>query len=176
MNYFGIFEITEQFELDEKILQDKYIQLQKKYHPDMAKNEEEKNKFIVIAADLNQAYATLKNPYKRASYILKLQNIDIEKEGRDAYKLPPELLSSILEKREELEEIEGYDNILAFKKAASKERERIIGELTGCFRIICHPASRLSSSPVRDDILLTILLKYQDNLIEAINQKLEKCF
>ena len=100
MNYFDIFEINMQFELDEKILQDKYIQLQKKYHPDRAKNEEEKNKFIVMSADINQAYATLKNPYKRAAYILKLQNVDIEKEGRDAYKLPPELLSSILAKRD----------------------------------------------------------------------------
>ncbi|WP_343189943.1 Fe-S protein assembly co-chaperone HscB [Buchnera aphidicola] len=80
MNYFKIFNIKENFKIDYKKLSRNFYKLQKKFHPDMnIKNikygKTEKNKSV----EINNGYKILKNPIKRAEYIIKINNLKIFK-------------------------------------------------------------------------------------------------
>lgn len=78
MNYFQIFTFEQQFELDVNKLTELYQTLQKKVHPDKFAHASHQEQMIAVKRStlINDAYQTLKNPLKRAQYLLELRNID----------------------------------------------------------------------------------------------------
>lgn len=79
MDYFDIFGIKKCFSIDRKDLDIKYLEIQKKHHPDNFADISEKIKNSDISSRANTAYATLIDETKRIDYLLKLENIDLEK-------------------------------------------------------------------------------------------------
>lgn len=73
-NYFELFEINPSFELDPTQLHSRQQQLQSGCHPDRFVNagEHEKRLSVQMAAWVNQAYETLRDPVKRAVYLLEI--------------------------------------------------------------------------------------------------------
>ena len=54
---------------------------------------------------LNEAYKTLKDPVRRAFYLLKLHGVDLDREDAGAQKdMPLEFLEEVMELREALDE------------------------------------------------------------------------
>ena len=82
-DFFELLQIPRLFEVDSKLLNDNYFRLQREYHPDKTHDNGAKS------ALLNDAYKTLKNPLKRAEYMV----------GKDL-KACPALLLEIMEYRE----------------------------------------------------------------------------
>lgn len=109
MNYFQLFEIPEQIIIDQALLQKKYYELSKKFHPDFYTNAtiEEQNEALENSSFLNTAYQTLKNVYKTIEYILKLNNILQEDEKQS---LSPDFLMDMMEVNEELAEAKITEN------------------------------------------------------------------
>jgi len=70
------------FILDEKLLDNVYKDLQKKFHPDKyaTKSYEEKHISSINSSLVNEAYQVMKSPIERARYILNLNNIKILEE------------------------------------------------------------------------------------------------
>ncbi len=165
MNYFEIFGIEEKFEIDIEMLHARYIELQKKYHPDIVKDDKEKLSNAQFVANLNSGYGILKDDYLRAAYYLKLRNIDILKEEQLEIKISHEMLCDILNKREKLEEIKSEEIFLKFKAQEMAKRQENLLLMVKFF----------DNNEIEKAALYTILLKYQDNLIHAINQKIEEC-
>jgi molecular chaperone HscB len=79
MNYFDIFGIKKGFSIDRQNLESKYLELQKKHHPDNFIDFAEKIKNADFSSHTNIAYTTLIDETKRVEYLLKLENIDLEK-------------------------------------------------------------------------------------------------
>lgn len=82
MNYFEIFNLPVSYQLDSDALAPTYRQLQRQFHPDNFATASESDKLQAVqrAADINDAYRTLKDPVLRAQHLLKIQfNIDIRK-------------------------------------------------------------------------------------------------
>jgi molecular chaperone HscB len=75
-NYFETFLLPVQFAIDLDALEQKYFALQKQFHPDSAGVAEIENSILV-----NEAYAVLQNPLRRAAHILQLNGIDVEKDS-----------------------------------------------------------------------------------------------
>ena len=103
-NYFEVFGLTVTFDIDPKILADRYLALQKQVHPDhfAGGTEQEKRLSMQWATRVNTAHTTLRDPLQRAGYLLELRGITLA--GNPV--LAPEFLLEQIELREQLEDIE----------------------------------------------------------------------
>lgn len=104
-SYFDYFSIPQLFDVDLAVLEKAYFSAQRQYHPDrfVGKPTEERTQALQKSMDINKAYEILKNPLKRAQYLLHLQGIEVGGE-HDSIKPAQELLVEIMGLREQLEE------------------------------------------------------------------------
>ncbi|MFT6106486.1 MAG: molecular chaperone HscB [Rickettsiales bacterium] len=114
LNHFEKFDFSVNFQINDEDLEDKYLELQKKFHPDTASDQTEAQINSIL---INQAYEILKKPVKRAIYLLQLQGIDIDCD--DCLVKPShENLIFVMEIREEI--MENPDNQNQIKKEIKK--------------------------------------------------------
>ncbi|MCT7655848.1 co-chaperone HscB [Oceanimonas sp. NS1] len=121
MNYFELFGLPEQFQLDGQALAAAYRQLQSQFHPDKfaSRPERERLQAVQQAARINDAFSTLKNPLGRAEYLLSLQGVDIR--GEQQTLKDPMFLMQQMEWREQLEEISAAGDVFAAIMAFERE-------------------------------------------------------
>jgi molecular chaperone HscB len=79
-NYFELFAIPVQFALDISSIAERYRELQRATHPDQfaLATEQERNRAVGQAAQVNDAYQTLRSPLKRAQYLLELNGVPLD--------------------------------------------------------------------------------------------------
>ena len=92
------------YQVDTDLLADRYRELQLSVHPDKFADasDQEKRLSVQWATQVNAAYITLKEPLKRAIYMLEMSNTNIEHNPT----LDPMFLMEQIELREALEDIE----------------------------------------------------------------------
>jgi len=102
-NFFELFDLAVGYHLDPHLLSDRYHALQKEVHPDRFAHasEREQLRAVQYTAHINEALTTLKDPLKRAQYLLKLRGRELCSElgGR----IDPLFLMQQMELRERLE-------------------------------------------------------------------------
>lgn len=105
MNYFELFGLPSQFQLDGSLLSSQFRELQKQFHPDNFATASERDRLMAVqkAAEINDAYQMLKNPITRAEYLLAENGIEIR--GEQQTMQDPMFLMEQMELREELEDI-----------------------------------------------------------------------
>lgn len=105
MNHFKLLGLPNQFELDGGLLSAQFLELQKRFHPDNFATSSERDRLLSVqkAAQINDAYQTLKNPVTRAEYILSEQGHDIR--GEQTTMQDPMFLMQQMELREDLEDL-----------------------------------------------------------------------
>ncbi|KAK3227053.1 hypothetical protein Dsin_006915 [Dipteronia sinensis] len=103
LDYFQIYGLDKNYEIEDENLERKYKDWQKKLHPDLvhSKSQREREYAAEQSARVIEAYRTLTNPLSRAIYILKLEGIDVNEEETVS---DPELLTEIMEIREAVED------------------------------------------------------------------------
>lgn len=78
-NWFEWFELEPAFQLDIASLRGKYLELQRQLHPDQAQSRGESTSAAVRAnSQLNDAWDTLRDPVRRAIYLLQLAGQDYD--------------------------------------------------------------------------------------------------
>ena len=104
-NYFQLFEIEQSVFIAFNILEEKYLELQKEFHPDKYVNasEQEKRLSIQITSYINEAYNTLKNDYLKSVYLLKIEGYEFEDQNNTIS--DTEFLMHQMELREESEKL-----------------------------------------------------------------------
>ena len=102
-NHFELFGLIPGFALDSGALEGAYRALQAEVHPDRFAHsgDAERRASMQWATRVNEAYVTLREPLKRARYLLELEGVAVEPE-RGA-PLPPAFLTQQMELRETLE-------------------------------------------------------------------------
>ncbi|HUS01372.1 MAG TPA: Fe-S protein assembly co-chaperone HscB [Chitinophagaceae bacterium] len=105
MNYFELYEMPLILQIDKKYLQEKYFELQKKYHPDFFSNESEAEQADMLekSSMINKAYKTFQNDDETIKYVLLLKELMEEEEK---YQLPPEFLIEMMELNEALTDVD----------------------------------------------------------------------
>lgn len=105
MNYFELFEIPVQLQVDKNSLAGRFFELSRKYHPDYFVNKDSKEQLDSLdkSAMLNKAYKTFQNPDEIIKYVLQLKGL-LEEEEK--YELPADFLMEVLEINEQLMDAE----------------------------------------------------------------------
>jgi molecular chaperone HscB len=82
VNYFEIFGLDISFTLDLKKLSERFQAIQKSVHPDRFTHASSQDQMLAVkkSTAVNDAYETLKNPIKRAEYILSLRGVELPSE------------------------------------------------------------------------------------------------
>ena len=104
-DYFALFGMPRKLWIEMNGLEQKYLQLSWKLHPDNFVNatEEERELSLRRSSELNDAYRTLQDPVARVEYLLGRENM--RKEGEHKQQAPPELLEEVFELNESLDEL-----------------------------------------------------------------------
>ncbi|EAR56966.1 co-chaperone HscB [Photobacterium sp. SKA34] len=105
MNHFELFGLPFQFELDGGLLSSQFRELQRRFHPDNYATASERDRLLSVqkAAQINDAFQTLKNPVSRAEYMLAERDEDIRGEQKTLQDMA--FLMQQMELRETLEAI-----------------------------------------------------------------------
>ena len=116
--HFALFDLQPAFAIDLDQLAVRYRELARETHPDRFADASprEQRQALERAAQLNDAYQTLKSPSRRAYYLLGLRG---EQPPLEATVQDPEFLMQQMMLREELEELQDsadLDGVAAFKR------------------------------------------------------------
>src|SRR6516165_7407983 len=137
-DYFAMFEIPRKLWIEMGALENKFLQLSWKLHPDNYVNAalEEREISLKRSSELNDAYRTLREPVARVEYLLAIEGT--RKEGQTKQQAPPELLEEVFELNESLDElretkVSGGDtaNLKHRLEAAEKNFQRKLTEVDG---------------------------------------------
>jgi molecular chaperone HscB len=105
VDYFAIFGLPRMLWIEMSALEQKFLQMSWKLHPDNFVNapEEERDLSLKRSSELNDAYRTLRDPVGRVEYLLGIEGA--RKEGEHKQQAPPELLEEVFELNESLDEL-----------------------------------------------------------------------
>lgn len=121
MNYFQLFNLSVQFQVDLTRLGQTYQTLQQLTHPDKFATGSERDKLLAVQknAQVNDAYQVLKSPLSRAEYILELRGLELKHEHQTMQ--DPTFLMQQMEWREQLEYIDSLTGSLDDLEALDAE-------------------------------------------------------
>lgn len=99
-SYFQLFELAQTFHLDASALEQRYRALQMTVHPDKSAHLSDAEQRVAMqqATWVNEAYQTLRNPLRRARYVLQLHGVDTQEETNTA--MPVDFLLAQMDRRE----------------------------------------------------------------------------
>ena len=103
MDYFACLGLSRMLNIDTEQLEAKFYELSRSFHPDFYQRKTQTEQAISLknSALLNTAYRTLKDPIRRAEYLLQLE----AGSAKDIRTSPPaDLFEEILSLQEDLEE------------------------------------------------------------------------
>jgi len=137
-DYYDFFGLDRKLNVDEADLQKRFYDLSRQWHPDRfgRKSASEQAQALEATSILNDGYRTLRDPVRRAEYLLKEEGFPIgEQRSKD---VPPELLEEVFELNMMLEELKGGDDSARPQLEAAKQnfvglREEVDGELAKLF-------------------------------------------
>jgi molecular chaperone HscB len=122
-NHFELFGLPARYRVDPDSLDAAYRKLQTEVHPDRYAGASDADKRLALQASarVNEAYGALKDPVRRAQYLLSLNGVDAV--GETDTQLPFDFLERQLTRREEADE------------ALANEDERTLSSLRDSVRV-----------------------------------------
>ena len=136
-NYFELFALPVSFDVDISSLSARYQDLQRSTHPDKFTNATDRERRLSMqqASIINEAYQTLKDPLKRAQYLLSLNNVDVNSESNTV--MDTAFLMQQMELREALDDIMGASEPLTaletFSAGIEAQIRDLISQCQSCF-------------------------------------------
>ena len=173
-DYYELFGIPRSLNPSLDELQKRFYDLSRELHPDkfMRRPEAERQQALDKSSALNDAYRTLRDPLRRAEYVLSREGFDIgEQRSKD---VPAELLEEVFELNMALEEMRGGDESARPQlEQAETNFARMLGEtdqqLGSLFR-------EYDAAPARDTLVkirgVLNRRKYIQNLVGEVRKEL----
>jgi molecular chaperone HscB len=126
LDYFTCFGLPRRLAIDTQVLEAKFYELSRAFHPDFYQNKSDAEQSISLgnSAMLNTAYRTLRDPIQRAEYLLDLEAGSV----KDIRTTPPaDLFEEILELQDTLDEFRASNRT---SDAAAALREKLHADRT----------------------------------------------
>ncbi|MFN6971780.1 MAG: co-chaperone HscB [Rheinheimera sp.] len=173
MNYFQLFQVPAQFDLDLTELGTRYLELQRNFHPDNFAAGSERDRLLAVqqAANINDAYHSLKQPLLRAEHLLALRGVKISQEQRSF--TDTHFLMQQMELRELLGDIlhssDPYVLIDEAEQQVQQQKNVLLKQLAAALEGNDHEQDLLAADIIRK---LKFFFKLQHEL-ELIEQQLQ---
>jgi molecular chaperone HscB len=135
-NYFELFGLEPGFDIDPQYLAERYRELQRQVHPDRFASASDQERLLSVqqAAQVNEAYQTLKSPLPRARYLLELLGVSLN--DRDTT-MDPLFLMEQIELREALAAVRGksdpFSALMALRDTIEAKERAFIASLGTAF-------------------------------------------
>ena len=171
MDYFATFSLPRKLWIETDALEQKFLQLSWKLHPDNFVNasEEERELSLKRSSELNDAYRTLRDPIARVEYLLAIEGE--RKEGEKKQQAPPELLEEVFalnESLDELREAKAAEEDLAELKsrlqAAGKSFQEKLGEVDGQLQSVAREWDAVLEANAAEESRKTLMARMNELL------------
>ncbi|WP_448569039.1 co-chaperone HscB [Thalassotalea ganghwensis] len=153
MNYFEIFGLPEVFNIDTTALTERYQSIQKSVHPDKFAHASSQDRNLAVKKStlVNDAFQTLKNPLKRAQYMLELRGVELPNE--QASFSDNMFLMRQMELREMLDDVKHSDDpdtaIFEATQVLDSEYQEIFIAMQACLNERTEQANKQASQHLR---------------------------
>jgi len=179
-NYYDFFELDRTLHLDTDALQKRFYELSRQWHPDRfsRKSSSEQAQALEATSILNDGYRVLRDPVKRAEYLLTEEGFPIgEQRSKD---VPPELLEEVFELNMMLEEANTGDapalarlqdaksNFLAMQTAIDHELQVLFTKYDAS-----DPASETAKQALHEVRGTLNRRRYIENLLRDVDRALK---
>lgn len=153
-NHFQLFALPERYRLERDALDERYRELQRRVHPDRfaSASDQERRVSVQQAAQINQAYETLKDPLRRGRYLLELRGQRME--DQQTTHQDPEFLMQQMALREALGEVREQADPLA-------ELDRLSREIDAQYRSLESALAEALDDTGNTEAALTFVLRMQ---------------
>jgi len=135
--YFELLGLPRRFVLDPHEVEDNYLRRSREVHPDFHQlgTASEQRASLEMTAALNQAYSTLRDPFRRAEYLLEREGGPSAAEHRE---MSAAFLEEMLELRMQIEELRGAGDqsspgLDVLERQLQGRRDRLVADLAGRF-------------------------------------------
>ncbi len=180
-NFYEFFGLERKLTVNGEALQRRFYDLSRQWHPDRFSrgSAEQQAQALEATAILNDGYRTLRDPVKRAEYLLKEEGFPIgEQRSKD---VPPELLEEVFELNMMLEELKSGDDsarpqLEAAKRNFEKLESDIDRELEGLFRAYdeAPPESETAKQALHEIRGILNRRRYIQNLIRDVDRAMNR--
>jgi molecular chaperone HscB len=143
VSHFDVFGLSPSVDLDVGALEEKYRALALQSHPDRAAGADAatRRKLAETTATLNEALKVLRDPVRRAFYLLKLRGVDLENETAAArQRMPPEFLEEVMNRREALDEARQSKDVSRAQEMGEEVRGLLDAALAKAKAALSKPA------------------------------------
>lgn len=172
--YYQFFGLPPKLALDTAQLQKRFYELSRKWHPDRFTQRPRVEQQVALEATaiLNDGYRVLRDPLRRAEYVLKQNGFDIGEQR--SKNVPPELLEEVFELNMALEELRGGDS--SARPQLETARRKFLGlragidrELQALFEQYDAAAGRAVLDQIRG---ILNRRRYIENLVTEVEKEL----
>lgn len=171
VDYFAVFGLPRRLWIEMDTLEQKFLQMSWKLHPDNFVNapEQERELSLKRSSELNDAYRTLRDPVARVEHLLEIEGA--RKEGEHKQQAPPELLEEVFELNESLDELrearESGGDLSALRESLEAARDNFQEKLT-------EVDSQLQSAAREWDAALTGDAASRKKIMARLNELLNR--
>jgi molecular chaperone HscB len=165
MDHFQRLGLPRRFSLDAAALEREYLARSRALHPDFHQlgSAAEQAASTELSAALNEAYTTLKDPFKRAEYMLRLEGGPSASEQKE---MPADFLEEMLELRMEIAGLTpDSPEAQAMEKQLADRRDALLGSVG---RLLDGLTADTRAEQLKDARRLLNATKYVQNLIRDL--------
>jgi molecular chaperone HscB len=173
VNYFELFALPIDFNIDLQKLSANYQELQKLTHPDKFAGQSDQQQRLAIQknAQVNDGYQVLKSNISRAEHILTLRGLDIQHETQTMQDV--EFLMQQMQWREMLEDADNSANPQDILEDLIENVEHQQTEIKRSLANWLAQSSDSANDAAANDIRK---LKFTDKMLNEISEKEEQLF
>ncbi len=189
LDHFALFDLPRKLWIEMNGLEQKFLQLSWKLHPDNFVNAspEEQERSLKRSSEVNDAYRVLRDPVARVEYLLQIEGA--RKEGEHKQQAPPELLEEVFELNESLDELrqakEGGADLAALKsrlETAQQNFQQKLGEVDELLQVAAQQWDAALEAEAGDNDRRAVMVRlnqllnrrsYIRNLVRNVQMELQ---
>jgi molecular chaperone HscB len=119
LSHFELFNLPPAYDVDPAALRQKYLELSRNTHPDQ-QSAADPSLAMRVSAQLNEAHRVLRDPVLRAEYLLELAGGESATGDKT---VPPEVLATTLEMREQIADAKLEDDQAALDSCRARVKQ-----------------------------------------------------